>query len=134
MDGAGRFSVHQLQWNDLPQSLPPLARRQMIAMYEDGVRPLDVVGAQYAYVVDERHPLVLSEPDEVDYIGNDDAAVVFVLVRYPRVSRVVQSVIYVEFDVDALKYDSVVVEHYAETHAICNERSGDQHTATSSHA
>ena len=105
VDGARCFSVHQLQWHDLPQPLPPLSRRQMVAMYEDGVRALDVVCTQDAYVVDKRHLLILCKPDEVDDIRNDHAAVVFVHKRHPRV---VQSVVDVQLDVDVLEYDPIV--------------------------
>ena len=123
--------MHQLQWHDLPQPLPPLSRRQVVAMYEDGVRALYVVCTQNTYVVDKRHFLILCKPDEVDDIRNDHAAVVFVHKRHPRV---VQSVVDVQLDVDVLEYDPIVTEHYAETYATCDERSGDQQTAPSGHA
>ena len=74
MNVAWCLFVHQLKRNSPPEALPPVAHRQMVAVYEDGVRTLDLLGAQDADVVDKRQLLVLAEPDEVDDIWNDEFA------------------------------------------------------------
>ena len=55
-----------------PESLPPLAGGQVVAVQPDAVRMLDAVSADDAHVVDERQRLrgVVGEPDEVHHVGH----------------------------------------------------------------
>ena len=111
--------MHQLKWNSSPEALPPVAHRQMVAVYEDDVRPLDLVGAENADVVNKRHLPVLTEPYEVDDVRNNEVAVV--AGRSNRSISLVYDVIDVKVDADVLKYDAVVIEHYTQIHASHNK-------------
>ena len=55
-----------------PESLPPLAGGQVVAVQPDAVRTLDAVSADDAHVVDERQRPggAVGEPDEVHHVGH----------------------------------------------------------------